>query len=198
MKNVAVVLSGCGYKNGSEITEAISSLIALGNEKARYTCFAPRDWIEDSNRISRDSTQDLKNLDASKFDAILFPGGYGAAKNLSTWATQGAACTVLPEVETAIRSFHKAGKPIGAICIAPAIIAKVLGQEGVTVTIGNDKVTAQEIVKTGAQHEDCPVEEYISDREHKVLTTPAYMYETKPHLVFQGISKMVKELVEMA
>lgn len=215
MKTVAVVLSGCGFKDGSEITEAISSLIALGNEKANYKCFAPiltatttnhltgadapaRDVLEESARIARGDIQDLKMLDESEFDAILFPGGYGAAKNLCTWAQKGAACTVLPEVEKAITAFFKASKPIGAICIAPVLIAKVLGKNNITVTIGNDKETAQEIEKTGAIHEDCPVDEYISDRNNKILTTPAYMYETKPHLVFVGISKMVKELVEMA
>lgn len=215
MKTVAVVLSGCGFKDGSEITEAISSLIALGNEKAKYVCFAPnvssnsinhlngneapaRNILEESARIARGSIQDLKELNEADFDAILFPGGYGAAKNLCSWATKGSACTVLPEVEKAIIAFHKSGKPIGAICIAPALISKVLGKYHVTVTVGDDKETALEIKKTGAQHEVCPVDDYVSDREHKVLTTPAYMYETQPHLVFAGISKMIKELVEMA
>jgi enhancing lycopene biosynthesis protein 2 len=215
MKTIAVILSGCGHKDGSEITEAVSSLIALGNEKAQYECFAPslkinavnfltdekispRDALEESARIARGDIKDLKTLDETKFDALLFPGGYGAANNLSNWGTKGATCTVLPEVEKVITAFYKAQKPIGAICIAPTLLAKVLGRHHITLTIGNDKETAQEITKTGAIHEDCPVEEYISDRNNKVLTTPAYMYDTQPHLVFKGISKMIKELVEMA
>jgi len=216
MKNVAVVLSGCGFKDGSEITEAISTLIALGNEGAQYKIFAPnmtitstnhltgetstsRNVLEESARIARGQIADIKALKENEFDAILFPGGYGAALNLCDWAKKGAASTVNSDVEKAIKAFHQAGKPIGAICIAPVLVAKTLGKEGVTVTIGNDKETAQEIQKTGAIHHDCPVDDYVSDRDNKVLTTPAYMFDdAKPSQVYKGISKLVKELVEMA
>ncbi len=215
MKKVAIVLSGCGFKDGSEITETISSFIAIGQERATYACFAPSihatsinhltganahevNVLEESARIARGEISDLKSLNEIDFDALLFPGGYGAAKNLCDWAQKGAKCQVLPEVEAIIKAFYKASKPIGAICIAPALVARVLGKEGITVTIGDDKETALEIQKTGALHEECPVNEYISDRNHKVLTTPAYMYATKPHEAYVGISKMIKELVEMA
>lgn len=103
-----------------------------------------------------------------------------------------------PEVEKTIKAFYSQSKPIGAICIAPALIARVLGEHGVTVTIGNDKETAQEIGKTGAQHVECAVDDYVTDRERKVITTPAYMYDAKPNQVFTGVRKAIKELVEMA
>ncbi len=219
MKKIAVILAGCGYLDGSEITETVSLLIALHQAKAEVHCFAPnqefvatnhltkdsdekneqRNVLTESARLCRGDAKDLTNLFAKDFDGLAFPGGFGAAKNLSNWAQKGAACEVNSEVQRVILEFYNASKPIGAICIAPTLLAKVLGSKKVTVTIGNDKETAKEIEKTGAQHEDCPVDDYISDRETKVVTTPAYMYENaKPHEVFKGISAMANELVEWA
>lgn len=213
---MAVVLSGSGFKDGSEITEAVSTLIALSESGAKTQCFAPvleipatahtdlnvglgsRNVFEESGRIARGQVRDLRELRASDFEAVVFPGGYGAALHLCDWARRGSQATVLPDVQRVIREFHQAAKPIGAICIAPVIVAKVLGAEGVTVTIGKDLETAREVEKTGARHIDCEVTEYISDREHRVLTTPAYMFEAQPHEVFAGVRKMVRELVEMA
>lgn len=217
MKKIAVVLSGCGYKDGAEITESVSLLIALSQRGAKTFCFAPdkefpavntltnvplshaRNAMAEAARIARSEIQDLKDLKAQDYDGLAFIGGYGAAKNLCDWASKGSHCHVLPEVENAIKAFHLQSKPIAAICISPVIVAKVLGSEKVTVTIGNDKETIAEILKTGANHEICPVDDYVTDRETKVITTPAYMYgSAKPHEVFQGISGLAQELVEMA
>lgn len=217
MKKVAVILSGCGNKDGAEITEAVSLLIALSQNGAEYMCFAPsvefdalnfidnqslgqkRNVLTEAARIARGQIQDLKTLDYKKYDALAFVGGYGAAKNLCDWAAKGSKCTVLPDVEKAIKDFHQETKPIAAICIAPVLLAKVLGSHHVTVTLGDDKETIAEVLKTGAQHEVCPVDDYVTDRETKVITTPAYMYgNAKPHEVFKGISGLAKELVEMA
>lgn len=215
MKKIAIVLSGCGFLDGSEITEAISTMIHISQQGAKYECFAPNKSFEAKNhltknvegtqnalqssaRIARGEIKPLTELKESDFDAIVFPGGYGAAMNLSSWGKLGAKSTVDADVEKIIKSFHKASKPIGAICIAPTLIAKVLGKNNVCLTIGDDKETALEIEKTGAIHEICKVTDFVSDRENKVLTTPAYMYEAKPHEVFIGIGKMIKELVEMS
>jgi enhancing lycopene biosynthesis protein 2 len=222
MKKVAVVLSGCGFLDGSEITEAISTLIALSEFGAVVTCFAPnqefpvahyvsqvvdaaaapaakRNALEESGRIARQHVSPLSNLKEKDFDAVVFPGGFGAAVNLSDWATKGSKAAVLPDVRRVITEFHKASKPIGAICIAPTLIARVLGSENPEVTIGDDAETASEIEKTGTQHTKCFVDDYVSDRDHKILTTPAYMYDhAKPHEVFAGIRRMLAELVEMA
>lgn len=215
-KKIAVVLSGCGHLDGAEITESVSTLIALHQQGAEPACFAPsvsfepinhfskkseserRDVFTEAARIARGNIRDLAELKAADFDAIVFPGGFGAAKNLSDWAGKGANATVHPEVIRVLKEFRAADKPIGAICIAPTLVAKVFGKEGVTLTIGNDKETAAEIEKTGAHHEDCPVDDYVTDRESKIVTTPAYMYDAKPDQVFKGISGLVKELVEMA
>ncbi len=146
----------------------------------------------------RGQIKNLNDLKASEFDAVVFPGGFGAALHLSSRANKGATCEVLQEVRKTITDFHIQGKPIGAMCIAPVLLAKVLGDKKVTLTIGNDKETAAELKKTGAQHVDCPVDDFITDRDHKIVTTPAYMFEAKPAEVFRGISKMIKELAEMA
>ena len=216
MKKIAVVLSGCGFKDGSEITEAVSSLIALSETGAQYQCFAPdkivdtvdhiqdqdsgqRNILTESSRICRGEIKNLTDLNENEFDALVFPGGFGAALHLCDWAKKGASCEVLPDVVRIISAFHDEGKPIGAICIAPVLVAKILGDQGVTLTIGNDKETAAEIQKTGATHENCEVDDYITDRAHKVITSPAYMYgDAPPHKIFKGIQGLVKELVEMA
>lgn len=217
MKKIAVVLSGAGYLDGSEITEAVSLLIALNQGGAEVHCFAPemptsavnhlngegtsetRSVLQEAARIARGKIQSLDQLHEKDFDGIAFPGGYGAAKNLSNWAEKGAQCEVHPEVRRVILEFHNASKPIGAICIAPVLIARVLGNKKPTLTIGNDPATAAELQKTGAIHEECPVDDYISDRETKVVTTPAYMYDdARPNEVFAGIFGLVHELVEWA
>lgn len=216
-KKIAVILSGCGYLDGSEITEAVSCLIALTEVGVEPTCFAPnqdlsvtqhiekkktdqkRNVLEESARIARSEVQDLKNLRESDFDAVILPGGFGAALNLSNWANEGANTRVHPDVMRVITEFHKASKPIGAACIAPTLVAKVLGSEGVNLTIGDDLATAKEIEKTGARHVKCAVTDYVSDRDHKVITTPAYMYgSATPAEVFTGVRKMIREVVEMA
>ena len=214
-KKIAVVLSGCGFKDGSEITEAISTVVTLSELNCDVKIFAPnhempatdhlsgeplakRNLLSESARIARGEVTDLKKLDANQFDAVVFPGGYGAALNLCTWGKEGSKGSVLPEVQKAVEDFHSQNKPIGAICIAPALIAKILGKHKVTLTIGNDKETASEIEKTGAIHTTCKVDDFITDRENKVISTPAYMYDAKPFEVFTGIRKALKELVEMA
>ncbi|AHZ86668.1 isoprenoid biosynthesis glyoxalase ElbB [Bdellovibrio bacteriovorus] len=217
MKKIAVVLSGCGHRDGSEITESVSLLIGLHQAGAEVHCFAPdiqipitnhingeaqgekRSLLTEAARIARGHIQSLDKLHAKDFDAVVFPGGYGAAKNLSNWAEKGAQCEVNPDVKRVILEFHSASKPIGALCIAPVLVAKVLGDKKVTVTIGDDAATAAEIEKTGAIHEECPVNDYITDRESKVVTTPAYMYgDAKPNEVFAGIFGLAHEIVEWA
>ena len=216
MKKIAVVLSGCGYLDGAEITESVSTLISLSELGADYTVFAPddnlsvvnhntsegesaeRNILAEAARISRGNVKPLTDLKVDDFDALVMPGGFGAAKNLSKFATAGSGGEILLSVKEAIQGFHAESKPVGAICISPALVAMSLGDKGVELTIGNDKDTAAEIEKTGAVHVDCEVTDYVTDRENKVITTPAYMYDAKPHEVFTGIRNMLKELVEMA
>lgn len=217
MKKIAIILSGCGNKDGSEITEAVSLVVAISKLNAEYRFFAPniemkpqnyitnglmageRNILIESARIARGHIQDINELNSNDFDALAFPGGYGAAEYLCNWSTKGANCEVLPAIKRAIVEFNSQKKPIAAICIAPVLLARVLGLSNITLTIGNDKETIVEIQKTGVRHESCTVENCIVDFENKIITTPAYMFdEATPYEVFQGVSKLALHLVGLA
>lgn len=217
MKKIAVVLAGCGNKDGTEITEAVSLIVGLSQGGAYIEFFAPdlavgaknfltnqltgekRSLILESARITRSQIKDLKQLKASDFDALAIPGGQGAALHLCNWAEKGAQCQVLPDLEKIILDFYNQSLPIAALCIAPVLLARVLGKKGITVTAGFDQETALEIQKTGALTESCPADDFITDRSHKIITTPAYMIaDATPAEVFKGISGLTQELLEMA
>lgn len=216
-KRIAVLLSGCGYKDGSEITEAVSTLISLSQWQAHVEIFAPsvsvtevdhltskasnltRNSLHESARLARGKVKGLKDLDPSRFDGLALPGGYGAATVLCDFAYKGAQGSALPEVAQVINDFYSQSKPIAAMCIAPALLALVLGKHKITITIGNDEGTIKALEATGIHHEVCAVTDFVTDREHRVITTPAYMYDdAKPFEVFTGINGALRELVEMA
>lgn len=219
-KKVAVVLSGCGVFDGTEIHESVLTLLAIEEEGASWHCFAPnveqmhvidhstgnveegetRNVFVESARISRgaDKLSELAEYDPAEFDAIVFPGGFGAAKNLSDFALRGAEAEVQESVTNAVRSTHAMGKPIGFICITPASVgALVLGGEGIELTIGNDPDTASAVVQCGAKHSDCPVDDVVVDLDNKVVTTPAYMLGPGVVDIRKGISKLVNEVLKL-
>ena len=214
-KKIAVVLSGCGVKDGSEIHEAVMSLLAIDRQGATYQCFAPnipqkgvvdhvtgkatdetRNVMVEAARIARGDIRDLASFDAKDFDAVVFPGGFGAAKNLCSFAVDGADCSVEPTVEKAIRAMHQAGKPIGALCIAPVILAKVLGK--VELTLGNDKDVAAAVTAMGATHCVRGHGEVAIDRVNKVVTTPCYMLDASIKQIADGADNLVKAILELA
>lgn len=218
-KNIkfAVVLSGCGVFDGSEIHEATLTLLAIDKQKASYQCFAPnalqhlvknhysgkvdansRNILDESARIARGNIKPLNEYNPSDFDAIIFPGGFGAALNLCTFALKGAACEVNSDVAKAILDSFNAKKPIAGLCIAPALIAKVLGKYGVKVTIGNDSGTKSEILKTGAIHEDCLATDICIDLKNKIVTSPCYMLASSISEVAVGAEKTVEEIIKIA
>jgi enhancing lycopene biosynthesis protein 2 len=218
----AVVLCGCGRGDGSEIHESVSVLIALSRAGASYRCFAPdqpladvinhatgeamresRNAMVEAARISRGEISPLTSLHARDFDALIFPGGFGAAKNLITYAHDGEQAKVHPEVTRVMREFHASGKPIGLCCIAPMIAAKVLGTHaggpGVRVTLGADEACAKVVHAWGSTCETAPVEHALTDERQRVVTSPAYMYaDATPAQVFDGISAMVVKVLELA
>lgn len=226
-KTCAVVLSGCGRADGSEIHEATSILIHLARLGVAYACFAPdspqaevinhatgkpapagqtRNMMVEAARIARGEIQPLSRLDAANFGALVFAGGFGAAKNLSTFGgtgdAAGANCDVLPDVERVIKAFHAAKKPIGLCCIAPVLAARVLGTRkggpGVKVTIGSDQATADAIATMGSTHVARGVTEAYTDTTNRVVTTPAYMCQASPHEVFEGIGQMIEGVESLA
>jgi len=219
----AVVLCGCGRADGSEIHESVSVLIHLSRLGASYRCFAPdspqagvvnhltgepargesRNMLVEAARIARGEIEPLSNLRAEDYDGVIFPGGFGAAKNLCTFAgageKTGADCDVLPDVARVIKAFHADRKPIGLCCIAPVIVARVLGVRaggpGVNVTIGNDAGTSEAIRAMGATNTPKGVTEALADEKNRVYTTPAYMCDARPHEVFEGIGRMCEGVV---
>lgn len=216
MKKVGVVLSGCGVRDGSEIHEAVFALLAIDRYGAEAVCMAPdadfpetdhltmqetgaqRNALREAARIARGAIRDVKDVKAGDLDAVVFPGGFGAAKNLCDFAMKGAGASAHPEVARLLGEMTAAGKPIGAICIAPALIATVLGKDlAPTLTIGTDSGTAAEIEKTGARHQDCPVTDFVIDRKNKIVSTPAYMLATRISQVQEGIDRCVKAVIEL-
>ncbi len=216
-KKVAVVLSGCGVYDGAEINEAVLTLLCLEQQGASYECFAPniaqmhvinhltgepvegetRNVLVEAARIARGNIRDITQARVAEFDALLVPGGFGAAKNLSNFAVAGAAMEVQPDFLALARAFHGSGKPIGLICIAPVMSAAICG-EGARCTIGNDADTAAAIAAMGGAHLPCPVSEARVDVAHKLVTTPAYMLAGKVSEAYAGISTCVKEVLALA
>ncbi|WP_319480629.1 isoprenoid biosynthesis glyoxalase ElbB [uncultured Draconibacterium sp.] len=215
MKNIAVVLAGNGVYDGAEIHESTLTLLAIAQQGAAYQCFAPdvdqahvvnhisgeempetRNVMVEAARIARGNIKALSEYKAADYDAIIFPGGFGAAKNLCTFAFDGPDCKVNPDVEKAIKTTVKAEKPVGALCISPAIIAKVLGD--VKLTIGQDKGTADALESLGAKHVATTHGEIVVDEKYKVITTPCYMLDATITQIADGASNVVAKMLEMA
>jgi enhancing lycopene biosynthesis protein 2 len=157
-----------------------------------------RNVLLESARIARGKIRDIKGVTAAELDAIIFPGGFGAAKNLCNFAIKGAAATVNPDVARLLKEMASAKKPIGAVCIAPSLIAAVLGKDySPTLTIGNDPGTAAEIDKTGAKHQVCQATGFVVDLENKLVTSPAYMLADRISEVYEGIDNCVMEVVKL-
>ncbi|WP_114783607.1 isoprenoid biosynthesis glyoxalase ElbB [Vibrio tetraodonis] len=216
MTKVAVILSGSGVYDGAEIHESVLALHALEKQGASWHCFAPnieqlhvinhltgeempekRNVLTEAARIARGNIEDVANLKADNFDALLVPGGFGAAKNLTDFAVNGAECSINTHVKSACRDFAQANKPAGYLCIAPTIIPMIY-DNGVKATIGNDEGTAAAYNALGGQHINCPVDEIVFDEEHKVLSTPAYMLASTISEAASGIEKLVEKLVKLA
>ena len=214
-KKVAVILSGCGVYDGAELHESVITLLRLDQRGAQVQCFAPniaqlhvinhltgeempesRNVLVESARIARGNIKDIREADVEDFDALIVPGGFGSAKNLSNFAVEGAGCSVQPDVLALTEAFAEAGKPVGLICISPALAAKIYGP-GVTCTIGNDADTAAAMNKMGATHADCAVTDIVEDKARKLVSTPAYMLAQSISEAASGINKLVDRVLEL-
>ncbi len=217
MLTIGVLLSGCGVYDGSEIHEAVLTLLALDRAGVAIQCLAPnmeqrdvvnhltgesqaesRNVLVESARIARGNIKDIKEISATDLDGLIIPGGFGAAKNLSDFAFQGALAQVHPEVKRLLNEMVAGGKPIGAICIAPATLTKSLADRHPEVTIGSDISTAAAIKSMGGKHYDCAVDEIHVDARLKIVTTPAYMLGPGIKDVAVGIEKLVVEVLRLA
>lgn len=215
-KRVAVILAGSGVYDGSEIYEATLTLLRLSQQNADVQCFAPdieqahvvnhltgdvmdesRNVLVEAARLARGEIKALSQAKTENFDALIVPGGFGVAKNLSDFASKGKDLTVNDEVLAFSQAMHKAGKPIGLMCIAPVLTAAIFGQ-GTKTTIGHDEDTANAIQAMGAQHQSCTVDNIVVDDSKKLVTTPAFMLANSIAEAAEGINKLVDQVLSMA
>jgi len=216
-KKIGVVLSGCGVYDGSEIHEAVITLLAIDRNGATAVCMAPdiaqmhvvnhlsgevaagetRNVLVEAARIARGKIRDIATIRATELDALILPGGFGAAKNLCDFAVKGADCSVNPEVARLLREMVAARKPVAAVCIAPVVLSKVLGADQLPhqLTIGTDTGTAAALTSMGSQHIPCPARDFVIDRANKIVSTPAYMLAGGIAEAAEGIERCVKELL---
>lgn len=217
-KKVAVVLAGCGFRDGSEIREAVLTLLALDELGAEAQCLSlrkpqtmvvnhatgenetgVRQIFDESARIARGHVHDLTSVEARQFDACIIPGGFGAALNLCDYGLKGANMKAEPTVETFLRDLYLAKKPIGAVCIAPVLLGRVFGELKPRLTIGTDPSVAADLAAWGAQHVVCAADSCVVDDQHRLVTTPAYMYDTAPLKdIAQGIKKLAQEVLRLS
>jgi len=219
MPKVGVVLAGCGVYDGAEIHESVITMLALDRAGAEKIMMAPdidqlhvinhlngqemegdgRNVLVESARIARGEITSISEVSERDLDALIFPGGFGVAKNLSDYAMAGANCMVNPEVAKLAQAVHKAGKPIGVMCIAPTMLAKILANENISadLTIGSDESTANDINSMGSNHVVCHVKDIIVDKERKIVSTPAYMEAKNMTEAAVGIEKLVAEILKM-
>ncbi len=214
-KKIAVILAGSGKADGSEIHEATLTLLAINQQGAEYHIFAPnmqqydvvnhltgetmqetRNVLVEAARIARGEIQDLQNYKAEDFDALILPGGFGAAKNLCTFAIEGENMSINEEVKKAIQTTYKAQRPIGALCIAPIIIAKAL--QGSLVTLGQDENIEKIVQNWGSKHEKTTHGEIATDAANKIVTTPCYMLDAEIKDIYNGATALVKKVLELA
>ena len=215
---IGVLLSGCGVNDGSEIHETVITMLALDRADVETHLMAPnidqmhvinhytgqemdefRNVLVESARIARGDIKDMAEVTGSDLDALIIPGGFGVAKNLSDYAMSGAECSINPDVYRLVSEMVLLKKPIGAICIAPAMMAKILAEQNrsATMTIGKDKSTAKDIQAMGSTHKECTVEEMVIDEENNIVTTPAYMDAKNISEAAEGIEKLVKQIILM-
>ena len=218
MKKVGVLLSGCGVNDGAEIHESVITMLALDRAGAEMVLMAPnidqmhvvnhytgqemdeyRNVLVESSRIARGNIKDMAEISANDMDALIIPGGFGVAKNLCDYAMAGPDCSINPDVYRLISELKLLNKPIGAICIAPAMMAKILGEldESANMTIGFDETTSKDIEAMGSVHVECQVSEMVVDEEKNLVTTPAYMVAKTIKDAADGIEKLVKQVLSM-
>ena len=210
-------MAGCGVMDGSEIHEAVLTLLAIDRAGAEAICLAPnikqfhvvnhqsgeeskgevRNVLTESARITRGKVRDIASVKPAELDALIFPGGFGAAKNLCDYAFKSTDCTINPDVARLAREIHAAAKPIGLVCIAPVLAAKLLGTEHPQLTIGSDRNTANDIEKMGGQHVNCAATDFVVDKHLKLVSTPAYMLARSIKEVAEGIEKLVNAVLEL-
>lgn len=214
MKNAAIILSGCGVYDGSEIHEAIMVMLAIDKSGGKYSIFAPnrdqfhainhlngdvmsenRNILVESARIARGKIAPINTLNPDDFDLIVFPGGYGVAKNISNYANAGVEMNVDKDIEEVIKKFHAQNKPIGAMCIAPVLLAKII--PNALLTIGNDQLASDHLSQLGATHKRCDQTEVLIDYKNRIVSTPCYMLNASISQIAQSAENLISALYNL-
>ena len=212
-KKIAIIIGGCGHRDGSEIHETTMTMLAIEEHGATYQMFAPnrnqyhvlnhldgtemheqRNMLVEAARIARGNILPLENFDVNQFDAVIFPGGFGVAKNFFNYAFKGMDCEVDEQIAHIIQSVHQAGKPIGALCISPVLMAKILGN--ITVTIGQDAKTARDIEQMGATNVNTSNGDVVTDKKNKIFSTPCYMLDANLVDIHEDAYNLVEAMME--
>jgi enhancing lycopene biosynthesis protein 2 len=218
MKTIGVILAGNGVYDGAEIQEAVLTMLALDKRGAKIVLMAPnidqhhvinhitgeemkerRNVLIESARIARGDIKDIKDVNPMSLDAVILPGGFGVAKNLCDFAFKGEDCSVNSDLLEFLTIIIKEKKPLGAVCIAPVLVAKVyeILDKKAELTIGTDMETADKINIMGNTHIKCLVKEFHVDRVNKIVSTPAYMLGESISEVAEGIDKTVEALLAL-
>ncbi len=218
MKKVGLLLSGCGVNDGAEIHESVIAMLALDRAGVEMELMAPnidqmhvvnhytgqemdeyRNVLVEASRIARGNIKDMAEISGNDIDALIIPGGFGVAKNLCDYAMAGPECSINPDVYRLISELQLLNKPIGAICIAPAMMAKIFGEQGASanMTIGFDEATSKDIESMGSVHVECKVSDMVVDEDNNLVSTPAYMEAKSIKEAAEGIEKLVKQVLSM-
>jgi enhancing lycopene biosynthesis protein 2 len=212
-KKFAIIIGGAGHRDGSEIQETVMTMLAIEQHDSTYELFAPdrdqyhvinhltgeemaesRNLLVEAARIARGNIRSLDDFSITNFDAVIFPGGFGVAKNFFNYAFKGIKATVDPQIEQVIKEIRAADKPIGALCISPVLLVKVL--ENITVTIGNDDATARDIAAMGGHTVNTSSGEVILDKANKIFTTPAYMLKARLSDIAEGAQNLISVMLD--
>ena len=210
-KKVAIILSGCGGLDGSEIGETICSILALEGGGFSWKAFSmdklqkkvisalsmkemneKRNMMEESARITHGKIEDISKLEVNEFDVLWLPGGYGMVCSFSDIGEKGENGSVSSEISTVIKKFHEQKKIIVGICIAPSVIAKSLEKVQLTITLGEAENFYSLLKRLGHNPKKVTSSEFIYDKEHKIYSTPAYMDKNASCLkIFHTCQKIV-------
>lgn len=217
IKKCALILAGCGAKDGAEITESVSLMIAFDQAHFHVQAFAPnrsfhhvidhaadqivesenRNMLVESARIARGNVLPLQELAEDDYDVICFAGGFGVAKNFCNFASEGKNAVLENDVKDILFRFIRAHKIVSALCISPillALAAKELQLKDAKITLGDGSSEAAEIVQTwGITHEPKKVHEASIDKVNRFVTAPAYMdAQASPKDIFASATSLVK------
>lgn len=223
---IGVLLSGCGVYDGAEIHESVLALLAIEEVGAEAVCLAvnqnqhhvvnhltgeempeSRNMMVEAARIARGAVKDITNYDVSQLDALVIPGGFGSAKNFSTWAFDGPNGTILPEIKGLIQQFIANKKPIAALCVSPVVLALAIGDLGLhpTMTLGSNlekspydiQAFSAGMEQKGVQAEMKTIRQVSVDEKLKIVSAPCYMMEASVLEIRNNISQALQALIKL-